>query len=227
MAGFRFTPEQHAQVTAAVAAAEETTDGEIVTIVAGRSDSYHDVGLHYAIGAMLLLIVAAAVFPGLIDMKLAWFGGGWHSEESVLPTALFLLAIGQTIVFLIVRYGLAWMPLRMLLTPGATKTRRVRRRALQFFRTSAEKRTVGRVGVLLYLSLREHRAEIIADEAIHSKVAPERWGEAMAALIDQVRAGDPAAGMAEAVTMMGSILAEHFPKTGDDINELPDRLIEL
>ncbi|MEI9849520.1 MAG: hypothetical protein WDN24_00085 [Sphingomonas sp.] len=76
---------------------------------------------------------------------------------------------GQALVFLIVRYALAWTPLRMALTPRLTKSRRVRRRAVQFFKSSAEKRTKGRVGVLLYLSLAEHRAEIVADEAIHSK----------------------------------------------------------
>ena len=125
------------------------------------------------------------------------------------------------------RYALAWTPLRMAVTPGATKARRVQRRALQFFKSSAEKRTVGRVGILLYVSIAEHRAEIIADEAIHSKVAPERWGDAMAALLGKLRAGDPAGGMADAVTQMAAILKEHFPKTNADVNELPDRLIEL
>jgi putative membrane protein len=130
-------------------------------------------------------------------------------------------------VFLIVRYLLAWMPLRMKLTPGPTKTRRVRRRAGQLFRLAADRRTIGRTGVLLYLSLAEHRAEIVADEAIASKVAPEVWGEAMAALIGEVKAGRPAEGMAKAVHKIADVLAEHFPKTGGDRNQLPDRLVEL
>ena len=45
-------------VTAAVAAAERDSDGEIVTIVAAQSDAYHDVGLHYAVLAMLLVPAA-------------------------------------------------------------------------------------------------------------------------------------------------------------------------
>jgi len=49
----------------------------------------------------------------------------------------------------------------------------------------------------------------------------------MAALIDRVRAGHPGDGMAAAVTTIGTIVAEHFPKTESDVNELPDRLIEL
>jgi putative membrane protein len=134
----------------------------------------------------------------------------------------FLIAI-----FLAVRYLLAIMPLRLALTPKHTKARRVRRRAIAFFKVGAERRTMGRTGILIYLSLDEHRAEIVADEAIASKVGPEVWGEAMIALIDQVRAGHPGRGMAEAVRQVGKVLAEHFPKSDDNLNELPDRLIEL
>lgn len=226
MARLKFTPEEHARVTEAVAAAERATDGEIVTIVSDRSDAYHDVALHYAVGAMLVVTAVAAVWPWILEAKLDWFNGGWTTAVD-LHQLLFLLLVGQAVVFLIVRYVLALPALRMLVTPTLTKSRRVRRRALQFFKSSAEKRTVGRVGILLYLSLAERRAEIVADEAIHKLVPQERWGDAMAALIAKLRAGDAAGGMADAVGQIAVILTEHFPKTGADTNELPDRLIEL
>lgn len=226
MVQISLTAEDHARVSAAVAEAEASTDGEIVTIVTRRSDAYHDVGLHYAVAAMLIVAALAASFPAIVEYKLAWFHGGWTTESEIAP-AIFLVLIGQAVIFLIVRYALAWFRLRMLLTPTGTKVRRVRRRAIQFFKSSAEKRTVGRVGILLYLSLAEHRAEIIADEAIHSKVPAERWGDAMAALVGKVRTGDAAGGMVDAVHQIAVVLAEHFPKTGTDTNELPDRLIEL
>ena len=73
----------------------------------------------------------------------------------------------------------------------------------------------------------EHRAEIVADDAIVEKVEPAIWGDAMVALIDLVRAGKPGEGMAEAVKQMGVVLTEHFPKSEGNDNELPDRLIEL
>jgi putative membrane protein len=105
--------------------------------------------------------------------------------------------------------------------------RRVRARAIDLFKVGTESKTVGRTGVLLYLSMREHRAEIVADEAIASKVAPEVWGDAMIAMIDNLRGGRPGEGMAEAVRQMGAVLAEHFPKGSENPNELPDRLIEI
>ena len=51
------------------------------------------------------------------------------------------------------------------------------------FKTAAERRTIGRTGILIYLSMGERRAEIVGDEAITAVTTPETWGEAMAALM--------------------------------------------
>jgi len=176
--------------------------------------------------AMLLVLALLAVFPGVVDGIHALLTGGWAEPTSgafYFTTALVLLAI----TFLIARVLLAWRRLRLALTPGATKTRRVRAKALQLFRTGAEKRTIGATGVLLYLSLDEHRAELIADAAIHGRVSEDVWGHAMAALVVAVKDGRPGDGMAAAVGEIGVVLAEHFPRSANDTNELPDRLIEL
>lgn len=221
----RLTADDHARVTAAVAAAERTTDGEIVTIVARSSDAYHDAALHWAILAMLLVPAVLASVPALAHVAASPFADEW-SEPST--ATLLLVTLGaQALAFLLVRLLLSHRPLRLALTPHATKARRVRARAMALFSAAAEHRTTGRTGVLLYLSLDEHRAEIIADAAIHGRVSPETWGEAMGALLPELRAGHPGAGMAAAVERIGVVLAEHFPKTEDDVNELPDRLIEL
>ena len=222
----RFSEADHALVSEAVAKAERSSDGEIVTIVAPRSDAYHDVGLHYAVLAMLLVPTAGAAIP---QSWLDWVLGqvfGWNAALSFRLLMLLLVA-AMAAVFLIVRFGFAWMPLRMALTPASAKTRRVRRRAVELFRAGTERRTKGRTGILLYLSLLEHRAEIVADEAIHGRTQPDEWGEAMAALVDGVKAGRPGEGMALAVDKIGEVLARCLPPTLDNPNELPDRLIEL
>jgi putative membrane protein len=115
----------------------------------------------------------------------------------------------------------------MALTPAATKVRRVRRLAIKLFRAGTEQRTLSKTGVLLYLSLAERRAEIVADAAIHSKARQEEWGEAMAALVAALRDNRPGDGIVSAVQRIGVVLAAHFPHSGNDPNELPDRLIEL
>jgi putative membrane protein len=219
-------PEERDRISAAVAAAERSSHGEIVTVVAARSDAYHDVGLHYAVLAMLLVPALIAALPQRAVDRLLGLFGGWDDavSRSALMAALFA---ALALTFLLVRYLLAWTPLRMALTPGATKTRRVRRRAVELFRAAAERRTTGRTGILLYLSLQERRAEIVADEAILARVAPELWGDAMAALLGEVKAGRPADGMVRAVEMIGAVLAEHLPHGPEDTNELPDRVITI
>jgi putative membrane protein len=115
----------------------------------------------------------------------------------------------------------------MALVPGPVKTNRVEDRAIDLFKVGADRRTHGRTGVLIYLSLAEHRAEIVADEAITGKVEPEAWGAAMADMLAEIRQGRIADGLGAGVRDVGAILAQHFPRSDDDTNELPDRLIEL
>jgi putative membrane protein len=222
----RFSDEDRKRVTEAVAAAEALSDGEIVTVVAERSDSYHDVALHWAVLAMLLVPALLAALPeGWFDWLEALILG-WNGELTQ-PLLMLLLTVKLAAVFLIVRFALAWTPLRMALTPGATKSRRVARRALILFRAAAEKKTHGRTGVLIYLSLQERRAEIVADEAIHSKVDADVWGEAMTLLVEHVRDGKPGEGMALAVETVGGVLAAMLPKTLGDPNQISDRLLEI
>lgn len=219
-------PQDHARVTAAVTQAELASDGEIVTIVAERSDKYHDVALHWAPLTALATMALLALFPQGLLAALDLALGAWRDAASPgeIVAAVTVLSIFAFLLALLILRAPA---LRLMLTPPATKTRRVRARALDLFKTGTERRTAGRTGVLLYLSLAEHRAEIVADAAIHSKVAPEVWGEAMAELIVHVRAGRAGEGIAAAVTRIGAVLAEHLPRSASDTNEIADRLIEL
>ena len=220
----QFTPDDHKVVTSAVSQAEKSTDGEIVTIVTGESDSYGDVA--WAISGLVALtaLLVISLFPEIYLDIIDWLAGGW-SGISALP--YWMLFVFAALKFFGIRLILIWKPLLFILVPPPIKKARVRRRAISLFRVSTDHRTVGRTGILLYLSMREHRAEIVADEAIAAKVEPAVWGEAMIAMIDRVRAGAPGEGMAEAVRQMGIVLAEHFPKGDDNPNELPDRLIEI
>jgi len=220
------SPEDHARVSAAVTAAEAGTSGEIVTLVAPRSDAYHDVALHWAVLAMLLVLAALSTWPGIALGLHGLVEGPWADAPG--PGRLYLYALVlATAAFLLARVAFAPIRVRMALTPGATKARRVRRAATAHFRSAAEGRTAAGTGVLLYLSLAEHRAEIVAEGGIHAAVAPEWWGDAMTALLERVRDGRPGDGLVAAVERIGVLLAEHFPRSEDDVNELPDRLVEL
>lgn len=220
------TAEDHLKVSAAISAAEARSNGEIVAVTTPISDSYHDSALHWAVAAMILVLAWAAWQPAWLSGLHERLLGGWSADPTLgeLLTFLMVLAVLKfTAVLLLLR----WLPLRLALTPAVTKNRRVRRRAVVIFRAAAERRTVGRTGILIYLSMAEHRAEIVADEAILAVTDESTWGEAMTALLLEVRAGRPADGICAAVAIVGEVLAKHFPRSTGDINEIPDKLIEL
>lgn len=220
------SPEDHARISAAVSAAEAQTSGEIVTILAERSDGYTDMALAWSILAGFAAIVALSLTPDFYLGILDGMTGSWATEWT--PGEIFALAAAVGIVtFLIVLLLQLWQPLKFLLVPSAVKSARARARATTCFKVGAERRTQVRSGILIYLSMREHRAEIVADEMIVDRVTDAAWEDAMAAMLGHIREGRVTDGMIAAVDKVGAVLALHCPRADDDRNELPDRLIEV
>lgn len=220
------TPDQHRIVTEAVAAAELETSGEIVTVFADRSDDYSDVALLWAIAASFTAMSVVALFPEFFLDRLDWLLGGWTHDWTAGELFAMLTALGL-IKFAGVWAIQLWQPLKFWLVPGPVKSARAHDKAVALFKVGAERRTHGRTGVLIYLSMREHRAEIVADQPIAEKVPADVWGEAMADMLAEIRQSRLAEGMAAGVRDVGKVLAEHFPRADDDVNELPDRLVEI
>src|SRR5689334_23434319 len=222
----KLTDADREKVARAIAQAEGATAGEIVAVATPISDPYHDVALHWALVPLFAVLAWAAWRPTALVWWYDFLFGGWlpdPTQSQLLTLLMFFAALKFTVALLILK----WMPLRVALTPGATKHRRVRRRAVAVFKAAAERRTVGRTGVLIYLSMAERRAEIVADEAILKVTDEHTWGEAMTALLADVREGRPGEGIVAAIQQVGVVLAEHFPRSAEDQNEIPDKLILL
>ena len=216
----------HKLVSDAVAGAELSTSGEIVTVLADRSDGYTDVALWWAVGASFTAMSLMAAFPQLFLDKIDWLMGGWGHEWTHGEIIGMVLGFGL-LKFVVVMLIQQWQWLKFALIPVPVRTARVHEQAIKHFKVGADRRTHGRTGVLIYLSMREHRAEIFADESIASKVEPEVWGEAMGDMLAEIKQGRIAEGMAAGVRDVGWVLSQHFPRAEDDQNELPDRLIEV
>jgi len=218
--------EQHKIVSDAVAQAELTTSGEIVTVLADRSDSYSDVALLWSAAvAFTVMSLFAALPQPFLDLWDALIGG-WSHEWTTGEIASMTIALGL-LSFVLMWAAQSWDTLRFALIPAPVKTTRAHDQAVKHFKVGAESRTHGRTGVLIYLSMREHRAEIVADRPIAEKVDAEVWGEAMGDMLAEIKAGRVAEGMAAGARDVGFVLAQHFPRADDDQNELPDRLIEV
>ncbi len=215
-----------ALVAAAVAEAEAGTSGEIVTILTDQSDSYNYVAVMWSAGASFAAMSLFAFLPrpflDLWDQLVAGWGHQWTSGE----LASMVIALGL-VAFCVMLALQQYQPVKLALVPGALKTARAHAAAIRLFKAGTEQRTSDHTGVLIYLSLADHRAEILADTTIAAKVAPEVWGEAMGDMLVEIRKGRIAEGLAAAVRDVGFVLAQHFPKPQGDRNQLPDALIEI
>ena len=225
------TPEQHTIVSSAVEEAELTTSGEILTVLADRSDGYTDVALLWAAGLAFTMMSVFAAFPQpFMDLwdavVVEALMGGWGHEWSIGELASLTIGLGF-VTFLVTWAAQLWEPLKFALIPGPVRMARVHNQAVRHFKVGAEARTLGRTGILIYLSMREHRAEIVADEPIAKLVEPEVWGEAMVDMLKEIKQGRIAEGLAVGVRDVGFVLSQHFPRADDDETELPDRLIEV
>jgi putative membrane protein len=107
--------------------------------------------------------------------------------------------------------------------PGAVKRARAHRAAIEQFVLRGITRTTNRCGVLVYVSLAEHYARIVADEGIAEKVPAAEWQAAIDALTGHMSAGHIASGFIAAIERCGNVLAAHAPPDGSP-NSLPDRL---
>ncbi len=227
------SPEEHRRINAAIAEAETKTAGEIFCILQRQSSHYRDTPLAWAAGAALLL--PAVLIP--LGFHASWFDwvpgyGGWtagHSAGEANTVALTLAAYVavQAVVFLVAAVVVSIPGVRLALTPRALKRERAHRAALEQFLAKGLHLTSGRTGVLIFASLGDRQAEVIADEGIDARVRPEVWDEALARLTDGLRRGAPAEGFVGAVELCGAVLAEHFPPGSQNPNEVPDTLVEI
>ncbi|MET0274081.1 MAG: TPM domain-containing protein [Phenylobacterium sp.] len=219
-------------IEAAVAEAEARTTGEIYCVVAEESSEYGETPLAWAAGVALL--GPALLLLGGVHVTVPDLFGGWSAEqagqiaEAAARRALIGAVVLQGVLFAATMLLVSLTPVRRALTPRAFKRDRVRRRAQEQFLAKNLHLTRERTGVLIFVSLAERMAEIIADEGIAAQVEPEAWTRAMDALIEGLKRDQPSAGFAAAIGLCGDLLAGKFPADpSDNPNELSDRVVVL
>ena len=222
--------DQLATIEAAVREAETRTTGEIYCVVAEESSDYGEIPLAWAAG--VALVVPALLLLAGVHVSLPDISGGWAvvqaGAEAAARRTLMGALVLQALLFVAALLVAAQPAVRRVLTPAPLKRDRVRRRAAEQFLGKSLHLTRERTGVLIFVSLSERMAELIADEGIATQVEPQVWDRAMAALIEGLKRGEPGAGFAAAVGLCGDVLAERFPaKPGDNPNELPDSVVLL
>ncbi|HKW39272.1 MAG TPA: TPM domain-containing protein [Burkholderiales bacterium] len=82
-------------------------------------------------------------------------------------------------------------------------------------------------GVLIYLLLADRRVELVADRGIHSKVGTAAWEAICGEMQQEFARGQFERGAVIGLRAVSDLLAEHFPPSGDERNELPDKPVVL
>jgi len=198
--------KDHGRIAHAIAAAERKTSGEIVAVLSGESASYMHVPFLWA-GLIALIVPWPLIY-------LTW----WPVQYIYLT---------QLAVFLLVLLLTLPRRVRFALVPGHIKRLRAHRRAVEQFLVQNLHTTTGRTGILIYVSVAEHYAEIIADTGIDAKVEKGTWQAIVDGLTADIGAGRAGDGFVHAIERSGELLAQHVPPGSRDPNELPNHLIVI
>lgn len=202
-----FTQAEQQRISDAIAAAERTTSGEIVAVVTAASQSYFYVPFMWA-------ALAALIVPWPL-IYLTWW-------------PMHVVYFIQLAVFLVLLALLMPRSVRVGLVPRAVKREHAHRRAVEQFLTQSMHTTAGRTGVLIFVSVAERYAEVLADSGINAKVGGEAtWQGIVDHLTADIADGRATDGFVHAIEQAGTHLAQHFPPGSRDPNELPDHLIVL
>ena len=224
------SPQDHRRIAQATAATEATTRGQIVCVVAEEAAPYMEVPLAWAAAGALLVPAALLSLGGAATH---WFDGVWGwsavhvaATHTTVAAALGAYALLQCLLFVAIALLASIPTVRRGLTPAALKHGHVHQRALEQFFARGMENTRERTGVLIYASLTDRCAEVVADEGVNAKVSPQAWAEVIRALTVGMKAGKPGDGFVHAIESCGRLLAAHFPSEGANRNELPDAVVE-
>jgi putative membrane protein len=195
--------EDHERIASAIHSAEAKTSGQIVCVLAQTSS--HTTALPVFIAA-----VAALVTP-------------WLLMTFTAMTVHRILSL-QVVVFLALLMLFCLPRVRIALMPRKARRAIAHRVAMEQFASRGIGRREDRSGILIFVSLAERYARIIADDEIAARVPQSEWQAAVDALVAHMRDGRIADGFITAINVCGNELAKHFPRTATSKDVQPDRI---
>lgn len=201
-----FTAEEQERIQQAVTAAEKKTSGEIVPMIVSASGRYAEVELSGLVIGLVLGTLAAFV---------------WHDPWGSVQTYLLWPAVGAVLGLVIC--SIPSFKCRLISKHRIADA--VHGRSLAAFTAHGLHYTKAHTGILIFASLLEHRVIVVADRGIHEKVEDGTWDEIVKTITESLKSGDGCDGFCKAIDRCGEILAQHFPRSADDRDELPNKLV--
>lgn len=201
-----FTPAERERIREAVAAVEAGTSGEIATMVVDASDSYREAETLGAVLLAGLLAVAVAVAAHHVTI--------W----TYIPL-VFLLFLPCRLLFR------SFPRLKLPFAGNRRVAEAVRERAVRAFFEKGLYRTREETGILIFISLLEHKVWILGDRGINARIPPDFWPQHAVTLSQGIREGKGSEALCRVIGDCGAELARHFPRQADDTNELRDEIL--
>ena len=195
--------EDHKRIAIAIRSAEAKTSGEIVCVLAQTSSRTT------ALPVLISTVVALAT-PWLLMFFTAM-------------TVHRILSL-QVIAFLALLLFLCLPRVRVVLMPRKARRAIAHRAAMEQFTSRGIGRRKDSSGILIFVSLAERYARIIASDEIAARVPQSEWQTAVDGLVSHMRDGRIADGFITAINVSGNELARHFPRTAKSNDVLSDRL---
>lgn len=207
-----FSDSDLERISQAVREAERKTSGEIVPYFVEKSDTYQEAdwrgGAVFAAAALLVIALVHVLSE-------TWHGIG--------PAETAIISLGALALGLVITPRMA--PLKRLLAGDDLMELRVAQRAAQAFIAEEVFKTRDRTGILLFLSLFEHKVLVVGDSGISQRVDQADWEDVVATVTQGIREGRPADGLIDAIRKCGLLLEKRgVRRRRSDRNELPNRL---
>lgn len=217
-----FSEDDHRRVTEAVAQAEQKTSAEICPVVAtasGRYDRAEDmIGLW---AAFLVLGLLWFFWPAVPHEPHVW-------GEISPATQLAVYIVSMLAAFVLGAFiGSRAGSLRRLFTPRQEIQDQVLQRAQAVFFDKRVHHTESASGVLVYISLAEHQAAILADRTVLEAVGQDTIDGWRSELVTALKQSGVSEAICHVIQQIGERLAAALPRQSDDVNELSDALIVL
>jgi putative membrane protein len=202
-----FTSAEQDQIERAVSGAEQKTAGEIVPMLVAASDSYAEVEM-----TALAFGLVFGTFAGFII----------HDPWAQIHSQLLWPLAGAVLGFIPYHFSAA---IKRRLVSKERIDQAVHLRSLAAFTEQGLHHTRAETGILIFVSLLEHRVVVLADRGINAKVQPGTWEEVVGVVTAGLKSGQASAAFCKAIERCGEILAQHFPRVPDDKDELSNRLV--
>lgn len=200
------TKDEQDRITAAVHDAEKVTCGEIVPMIV--SSSYH-YPVSNILGGLILGLITAVGLSLAVKNDNMWF---------FLASFIIIFLIMHEIVKRL-------LPLKRLFISDREIEEEVEEAAVTAFYRNELYKTRDRTGILIFISIFEHKVWVLADKGINEKVNSGLWKEMVEKIIAGIKNRNQADAIIEAVSATGNILKEKYPCRPEDKDELHNLII--